>query len=79
MSRSYESYVTLDMQIIYLLANRLVRSIVHLRWHVRYLVGAQRFTANFLMVVSPAVLAHDVSARASDVSMGIAVFPIGWI
>ena len=36
-------------------------------------------TANFLMVVSPAVLAHDVSARASDVSMGIAVFPIGWI
>ena len=37
------------------------------------------FTANFLMVVSPAVLAHDVSARASDVSMGIAVFPIGWI
>ena len=36
-------------------------------------------TANFLMVVSPAVLAHDVSARAGDVSMGIAVFPIGWI
>ena len=31
------------------------------------------------MVVSPAVLAHDVSARAGDVSMGIAVFPIGWI
>ena len=36
-------------------------------------------TANFLMVVIPAVLAHDVSARAGDVSMGIAVFPIGWI
>ena len=36
-------------------------------------------TANFLMVVSPAVLAHDVSARAGDVSMGIAVYPIGWI
>ena len=36
-------------------------------------------TANFLMVVSPAVLAHDVSARAGDVSMGIAVSPIGWI
>ena len=35
--------------------------------------------ANFLMVVSPAVLAHDVSARAGDVAMGIAVFPIGWI
>ena len=34
-------------------------------------------TANFLMVVSPAVFAHDVSARAGDVSMGIAVFPIG--
>ena len=31
------------------------------------------------MVVSPAVLAHDVSACASDVSMGIAVFPTGWI
>ena len=41
--------------------------------------GNHKFTANFLMVVSPAVLAHDVSARASDVSMGIAVFPIGWI
>ena len=38
-----------------------------------------RNTANFLMVVSPAVLAHDVSARAGDVSMGISVFPIGWI
>ena len=31
------------------------------------------------MVFSPAVLANDVSARAGDVSMGIAVFPIGWI
>ena len=31
------------------------------------------------MVVSPAVLAHDVSARAGDVSMGITVFLIGWI
>ena len=31
------------------------------------------------MVVSPAVLAHDVSARAGDVSMGITVFPIGRI
>ena len=31
------------------------------------------------MVVSLAVLAHDVSARAGDVSMGIAVFLIGWI
>ena len=36
-------------------------------------------TANFLMLVSPAVVAHDVSARAGDVSMGIAVFPVGWI
>ena len=36
-------------------------------------------TANFLMAVSPAVLAHDVLARAGDVSMEIAVFPIGWI
>ena len=34
-------------------------------------------TTIFIMVVSPAVLAHDVSARAGDVSMGIAVFPIG--
>ena len=31
------------------------------------------------MVVSLAVLAHDVLARAGDVSMGISVFPIGWI
>ena len=31
------------------------------------------------MVVSPAVLAHDVSTRAGDVSMGIAVFPNGGI
>ena len=33
-------------------------------------------TAIFIMVVSPAVLAHDVSARAAgDLSMGIAVAP----
>ena len=38
-----------------------------------------QITANFLMVVSPAVLAHDVLAHAGDVSMGIAVFLIGWI
>ena len=31
------------------------------------------------MVVSPAVVAHDASARAGDMSMGIAVFPVGWI
>ena len=31
------------------------------------------------MVLSPKVLAHDVSARAGDVLIGIAVFPIGWI
>ena len=36
-------------------------------------------TAIFIMVVSPAVLAHDVSAPAGDVLMWIAVFPIGWI
>ena len=40
---------------------------------------AFHFTPNFLLVVSPAVLAHDVSARAIDVSMGIAVFLVGWI
>ena len=39
--------------------------------------GNWLFTAIFIMVVSPAVLVHDVSARAGDVSMGIAVFPIG--
>ena len=43
------------------------------------IIGHFLVTANFLMVVIPAVLAHDVSARAGDVSMGIAVFPIGWI
>ena len=34
-------------------------------------------TVILIMVVSLAVLAHDVSARAGDVSMGIAVLPIG--
>ena len=36
-------------------------------------------TAIFILVVSSSVLLHDVSARAGDASMGIAVFPIGWI
>ena len=36
-------------------------------------------TPIFKMVVSPTVLVHDVSARAGDVSIGIAVFPVGWI
>ena len=36
-------------------------------------------TAIFILVVSSAVLLHDVSARAADVSMGISVFLIGWI
>ena len=31
------------------------------------------------MVVSSALLIHDVSARAHDVSIGIALFPIGRI
>ena len=35
------------------------------------------YTVIFIMVVSPAVLAHDVSARAGNVSMGIADFPTG--
>ena len=35
--------------------------------------------AIFVMVVSPAVPAQGVSARAGDVSVGIAVFPIAWI
>ena len=34
-------------------------------------------TAIFILVVSSAVLLDDVSACAGDVSMGIAVFPIG--
>ena len=34
-------------------------------------------TAIFTLVVSSAVLFHDVSARADDVSMEVAVFPIG--
>ena len=36
-------------------------------------------TAILIMVVSPAVLAHNVSTCAGDVSMRIAVFPVGWI
>ena len=36
-------------------------------------------TAIFIMVVSLAVLAHDVSACAGDVLIGITIFPIGWI
>ena len=34
-------------------------------------------SAIFILVVSSAVLLHDVSALAGDVSMEIAVFPIG--
>ena len=33
--------------------------------------------AIFILVVSSAVLLYDMSARVGDVSMGIAVFPIG--
>ena len=38
-----------------------------------------QITTNFLMVVSPAMLAHDVSACAGDVLMRITIFLIGWI
>ena len=34
-------------------------------------------TAIFVLVVSSAVLLRDVSARASDVSIEIASFPVG--
>ena len=34
-------------------------------------------TAIFILVVSSAVFLHDVPARAGDLSMGIAVIPIG--
>ena len=46
--------------------------------HIRTLTESRvgNNTAVFIMVVSPAVLAHDVSVRAGDVSMGIAVFPV---
>ena len=36
-------------------------------------------TVVFILAVSSAVLVHDVSARAADVSMGTAFFFIGWI
>ena len=36
-------------------------------------------TAIFIMVVSPTVLAHDVSARAGDVSVGITIFPVAQV
>ena len=36
-------------------------------------------TAIFILAVSSVMLLHDVSARAGDVLMGIAVFPIGCI
>ena len=36
-------------------------------------------TAIFILVVSSAVILHYMSARAGDVSMGIAVFPNGRI
>ena len=35
--------------------------------------SAENHTAIFIMVVTPAVLAHDVSVRAGDVWMGITV------
>ena len=44
----------------------------------QYFFGSSGSTAIFIMVVSPAVLAHDVSAYAGDVSMGITALPIGW-
>ena len=50
---------------------------MHFTWHSNDVYKLN--TAIFIMVVSPTVLAHDMSARAGDVSMGIAVFPIGWI
>ena len=34
-------------------------------------------TATFILVVNSAVLLHDVSARAGDMSMEIAIFSIG--
>ena len=59
---------------------------IHLKLYVRF---QQNFDENvkfeneatviFVMVVSPLVFAHDVSARAGDVSMAIAVFSVGWI
>ena len=42
-----------------------------------FTVGTIENTAIFILVVSSAVPLHDVSARASDVSMGIAIFPTG--
>ena len=39
----------------------------------------QLTTIKKFAVVSSTVLLHDVSARAGDMSMGIAVFPTGWV
>ena len=36
-----------------------------------------QITAIFMLIVSSAVLLHDVLVHTSDVSIGIAVFPIG--
>ena len=35
-------------------------------------------TAIFIMTVSSVVLVVDVSVHASDVSVKVAVFPVGW-
>ena len=43
----------------------------------RKISGTNEATAIFTLVVSSAVLLHDVSARAGDVSVGIADFSIG--
>ena len=42
-----------------------------------YQSGKSDGAATFILVVSLASLLHDVSAGASDVSMGMAVLPIG--
>ena len=44
--------------------------------YVQDMDGCQFYTAIFTLVVSSAVLLHDVSARAGDVSMGLTSFPL---
>ena len=55
----------------YLNRNELIRNYFHFG---EVFTGS---TVIFILAVSSAVLLHDVSARAGDVSMGITVFPIG--
>ena len=57
--------------------NVIVPHLTHFTYFMDKTVMGVTHTAIFILVHSSAVLLHDVSARAADMSIGIAIFPIG--